>query len=128
MERGGTSYNLGNIGYTKIQYKGQIKVVVDDFQFNYTLLHNWFVNAIYPPTTIIPLRPLDVFVVRPDCYISLPSGKQVYTIQSDTHFYPLWDSGKQPVHKYWFPSLSFPINQIIGDLNIIGFGFIQRIP
>ncbi len=122
----------GNIYYDRVKIKNETVVYLTLFRFNYTDLHNWFTSAIYPTTaTKSRNRSLNVnstYFVRPYRYLTLPNGKQIYAIQSDTHLYSLGDRGKQQVIKYWFSSLSFPINERIGDLNIIGSGSINNIP
>lgn len=122
----------GDIIYNRYNVNKEVIVVIIDFNFNIRLLHNWFTSAIYPPTaTVSTSRPINVnsiYFVRPYRYLTLPNGKQIYAVQSDTHLYSLADRGKRQVINYWFSSLSFPINEKIGDLNIIGYGSINNIP
>ena len=126
------STDWGQIDYSRIRGENIIKVIINDFHFNYKDLHKWFTSAIYPPTTKkISRKPLKVHAisfVKPYRCMKLPNGQQIYAIQSDTHLYSLADSGKQQVINYWFSSLTFPLNEKIGDLNIIGYGDINSIP
>lgn len=121
----------GDIYYDRVKIKNRAVVYLTLFRFNYTDLHNWFTAATYPSTTISRTKSKQVnsiSFVKPFRYLTLPNGQQIYAIQSDTHLYSLADRGKQQVIKYWFSSLSFPINKRIGDLNIIGWGSIDNIP
>lgn len=121
----------GEIYYDRLKFGRETIIYVTMLRFNYRDLHNWFTSARYPSTTISRSKSLKVnsiSFVKPYRYITLPNGKRIYAIQSDTHLYSLADKGKQQVIKYWFTSLSFPMNMQIENLNIIGWGDIDNIP
>lgn len=121
----------GDIIYSRIKNNNVIFVSIDGLRLNFKLLHNWFIGAAYPPTTknAHSTHTINsINYVRPFRTYRLQNGNAVYAVQSDTHLYSLADRGKNLVIKKWFNSLSFPIHQKIGDLEIIGYGTVNGVP
>lgn len=121
----------GQIIYSRSKIGDDILTTIDNFRFDYRLLHNWFTNAIYPsaPATAPSRQIINSFsYMKPFRTIVLANGNAVYAVQSDTHLYSIADKNKNLVLNKWFNSLDFPLNQTIGNLHIIGYGTIDKIP
>ena len=121
----------GDIIYSRIKDDNVIVVSIDGLQLKFRLLHNWFTRAIYPPTTeTSSIRPTinSINYVRPFRIYRLDDCNLIYAVQSDNHLYSLANNDKNLVIDKWFNNLSFPIQQTIGDLHIIGYGVCQGIP
>ena len=129
----GLSYRTdwGDIVYNRVRIGEDILVYITDFKFNLRVLHNWFTRAIYPTTTTHSGTSSTVNsfnYVRPFRKSTLSNGIQVYAVQSDTNLYSLADKNKNLLIDKWFNSLTFPSEQNIGNIHIIGNGNISGIP
>ena len=121
----------GEIIFSRIKIKNRIFTIITYFRPYMKVLDDWFTNAIYPTITITPNKPQtynSFSYIRPFHTTVLSNGNKIYAVQSDTHFYSLADKNNKLILNKWFDSLNFPINQTIGNLHIIGYGTINKIP
>ena len=121
----------GEIIFSRIKTKNRIYTIITYFRPYMNVLDDWFTNAIYPPSAITFNRPQtfnSFSYVKPLRKTILTNGVQVYAVQSDTHLYSLADKNKKLVLDKWFDTLKFPMEQSVGNLHIIGYGTINKIP
>lgn len=90
----------GDVIYSCIQYNGNLIVIIDNFLFNYKLLHKWFTKAEYPPIPIKHNKSItytNFSYVKPIRSIVISDGNKAYAVQSDTNLYSLADKNKNLV-------------------------------
>lgn len=121
----------GNIEYVRYYTEEGCYTRILNFNFNYKAIFNWITSFSYPPRprNISYSKTINSYsFVSPERATVLNNNSKVYAVQSDTNLYSLADKNKNLVIDKWFNSLTFPINQTIGKLQIIGHGTINGIP
>lgn len=122
----------GEIEFVRYKINDDIYTRILNFNFQYRNIINWITRFRYPRRRIHSSTTSPTvgsyLQVEPPRSLKLPNGVQVYAVQSDTHLYSLADKNNKLVLNKWFDSLNFPINQTVGNLHIIGYGTINKIP